>query len=239
MTKAEIKTGSPETSGEPQAFRIKSFARRQGRITPGQQKAMDDHWTLYGLDPRSPLNPVETFGNQNPIVLEIGFGNGDSLVEMAHQDPARNYIGIEVHRPGVGHLMLKAHEAGINNLRVYCDDAIDVLNHCIADGSLDRVQLFFPDPWHKTRHHKRRIVKEEFLRLIAQKMTPHGIFHAATDWEDYAMDMVERLEACPLFTSTVPASPFAPRPDYRPLTKFESRGHRLGHGVWDLIWTKQ
>lgn len=224
------------TATDPQNFRIKSFARRQGRITPAQQKALDEQWALYGLDPQVSLDTEGRFGNQNPMVLEIGFGNGDSLVEMALNDPGHNYVGIEVHRPGVGHLLIKTQEAGISNLRVYAHDAIDILNDCIADGSLERVQLFFPDPWHKTRHHKRRIVKQDFLKLIARKLIAGGIFHAATDWENYAYDMAEQFALSGLFTSVNPESPFSLRPDYRPLTKFEARGHRLGHGVWDLIY---
>lgn len=220
------------------AFRIKSFARRQGRITIAQQKALDEIWSQFGLEPDRVMDPVDCFGNQNPLVLEIGFGNGDSLVEMAKNDPERNYIGIEVHRPGVGHLLIKAEEAGISNLRVYAHDAIDILNDCIRDGAFERVQLFFPDPWHKTRHHKRRIVKQDFLKLIARKLHPNGTFHAATDWEDYAHDISEQLAQSGLYTSDDSESPFSPRPHYRPLTKFEARGHRLGHGVWDLIWRK-
>lgn len=227
---------APLNTPDPSSFRIKSFARRQGRITPAQQKALDELWELYGLEPHSELVPEIHFGNQNPIVLEIGFGNGDSLVEMAQNDPDRNYVGIEVHRPGVGHLLIKTQEAGVQNLRVYAHDAIDILNDCIADAALERVQLFFPDPWHKTRHHKRRIVKQDFLQLIARKLIPGGTFHAATDWENYATDMAEQFALSGLFRSENPESPFSPRPSYRPLTKFEARGHRLGHGVWDLIF---
>jgi len=226
----------PLISSDSQNFRIKSFARRQGRITAAQQKALDELWESYGLEPQFSMDAEQCFGNQKPIVLEIGFGNGDSLVEMAVSDPDHNFVGIEVHRPGVGHLLIKTQEAGISNLRVYAHDAIDILNDCIADDSLERVQLFFPDPWHKTRHHKRRIVKQDFLKLIARKLTSGGSFHAATDWEDYAYDMAEQIGQSGLFTSINPESPFSPRPDYRPLTKFEARGQRLGHGVWDLIY---
>lgn len=229
----------PLQPSEQKNFRIKSFARRQGRITPAQQKALDALWDLYGLDSDSKLEPHTQFGNLHPIVLEIGFGNGDSLVQMAQNNPDRNYVGIEVHRPGVGHILLKSQEAGISNLRVYAHDAIDILNDCIADATLERVQLFFPDPWHKARHHKRRIVKQDFLQLIARKLAPGGIFHAATDWEHYAYDMAEQFALSGLFTSENSDSPFSPRPDYRPLTKFEARGNRLGHGVWDLIFRLQ
>ncbi|MEN9681895.1 MAG: hypothetical protein RLZZ627_1788 [Pseudomonadota bacterium] len=227
---------APSIAPDPQTFRIRSFARRQGRITLAQQKALDELWERYGLEPQLSLDAENRFGNHHPIVLEIGFGNGDSLVEMALHDPDHNYVGIEVHRPGVGHLLIKTQEAGISNLRVYAHDAIDILNDCIADASLERVQLFFPDPWHKTRHHKRRIVKQEFLKLIARKLVSGGTFHAATDWENYAYDMAEQFNLSGLFTSVNPDSPFSPRPNYRPLTKFEARGHRLGHGVWDLIY---
>lgn len=227
---------APLTDSDPQNFRIKSFTRRQGRITPAQQKALDGLWEMYGLEPQDALDTETRFEKQYPIVLEIGFGNGESLVEMALNDPNHNYVGIEVHRPGVGHLLIKAQEAQITNLRVYAHDAIDILNDCIADESLERVQLFFPDPWHKTRHHKRRIVKQDFLKLIARKLISGGTFHAATDWENYAHDMVEQFNLSGLFTSVNPDSPFSPRPDYRPQTKFETRGHRLGHGVWDLIY---
>lgn len=230
---------APLEPSQHQNFRIKSFARRQGRITSAQQKALDDLWDLYGLNSDSRLDPQAHFGNQNPIVLEIGFGNGDSLVEMAQNNPDRNYIGIEVHRPGVGHLLIKLQEAQLTNLRVYAHDAIDILGDCISDDSLERVQLFFPDPWHKTRHHKRRIVKQEFLALIARKLAPGGTLHAATDWENYAYDMAEQFALCGLFFSENPDSPFSPRPSYRPLTKFEARGHRLGHGVWDLIFRRR
>jgi tRNA (guanine-N7-)-methyltransferase len=184
------------------------------------------------------LNAWEDFGREAPLILEIGFGNGDSLATMAAENPAANYIGIEVHRPGVGHLLLKIEEQGVSNLRVYCADAIDILTHCVADASLDRLQLFFPDPWHKKRHNKRRIVNAGFLELICCKLKPGGIFHAATDWEPYAEHMAETLAACPALLSLAANSPFSPRPDYRPLTKFESRGHRLGHGVWDLLYRR-
>lgn len=237
MTHDSANTG-PLQPSDPPNFRIKSFARRQGRITPAQQKALDELWDRYGLNPDSKLESLSHFGNTHPVVLEIGFGNGDSLVKMAQNDPDRNYVGIEVHRPGVGHLLIKTQEAEISNLRVYAHDAIDILNDCIADAALERVQLFFPDPWHKTRHHKRRIVKQDFLRLIARKLVPGGTFHAATDWENYAYDMAEQFALSGLFTSENPKSPFSSRPEYRPLTKFEARGHRLGHGVWDLIFRR-
>lgn len=238
MTETPLRPETPATE-DSHPRRIRSFAKRQGRITPGQQKALIDHWSDYGLDPGQLLHPESVFSNNQPLILEIGFGNGDSLFSMAQHRPDQNFIGIEVHRPGVGHLLLQVHEAGLSNLRIYDQDALEILEHCIPDQTLDRIQLFFPDPWHKTRHHKRRIVKPNFLELIACKLSPGGHFHAATDWEDYAMDMVQQLTSCELFESIQHPDPFSPRPDYRPQTKFESRGQRLGHGVWDLIWSKK
>lgn len=216
--------------------RIRSFARRQGRLTVGQSKALENLWHCYGLSPGQALNPVAVFGRSAPLVLEIGYGNGDSLVSMAQNAPETDFLGIEVHRPGVGHLLMKTQEIGLENLRTYCADAIEVLMHDIPDGSLDRVQLFFPDPWHKTRHHKRRIVNPNFLDLLSRKLKKGGSFHAATDWAPYAEHMAEMLEAHPDFTPRHGQSPYCERPDYRPETKFERRGQRLGHGVWDLIY---
>lgn len=219
--------------------RIRSFIRRQGRITSAQAKALEDLWPVYGLEPDQPLDAPAVFGRVAPVALEIGFGNGDSLATMAANHPENDYIGIEVHRPGVGHLLLKIEERGLSNVRVYCADAIDILNQQVTDASLDRLQLFFPDPWHKKRHNKRRIVNAGFLELVCRKLKPGGIFHAATDWEPYAEHMAETLQACPALCSLTADSPFSPRPDYRPLTKFESRGQRLGHGVWDLLYRRQ
>ena len=226
------------TISSPEPHRIRSFIRRQGRITAAQAKALEDLWPAYGLAPDQRLDAPTIFGRVAPLVLEIGFGNGDSLATMAAENPACDYIGIEVHRPGVGHLLLKIEAQGVGNVRVYCADAIDILTHCVADASLDRLQLFFPDPWHKKRHNKRRIVNAEFLALVCRKLKPGGIFHAATDWEPYAEHMAETLATCPALQSLTADSPFSPRPDYRPLTKFESRGQRLGHGVWDLLYRR-
>lgn len=226
-----------DTSADVPTHRIRSFSRRQGRITAAQSKAMVDLWPLYGLAPDTVLNPPAVFGRIAPLILEIGFGDGESLAAMAAEHRDCDHVGIEVHRPGVGHLLLRLKELGLANVRIYCADAIDILTHKIADASLDRVQLFFPDPWPKKRHHKRRIVNAEFLDLTARKLKPGGLFHAATDWEPYAIAMAENLTACPKFLSTVPGF-CAPRPDYRPLTKFETRGQRLGHGVWDLLYRR-
>ena len=217
--------------------RIRSFIRRQGRITVAQTKALSDLWPVYGLEPGQVLDAPVVFGRSAPLVLEIGFGNGEALATMAAENPDFNHVGIEVHRPGVGHLLLRLSKLALTNVRIYCADALEILTRNIADASLDRIQLFFPDPWPKKRHHKRRIVNADFLALVNRKLKPGGVFHAATDWEPYATAMAETLEACPELVSTAPG-PFTPRPRYRPRTKFESRGQRLGHGVWDLLYRR-
>lgn len=217
---------------------IRSFVSREGRLTAGQEQAIKTGWPLFGLDKTSPLNLAEVFGNDNPVTLEIGFGNGASLAEMALANPARNFIGIEVHTPGVGHLLRIMLEKDIQNIRIFDCDAIEVLKQAVADQSLDCVQLFFPDPWHKKRHHKRRIVQASFLDMLAQKLAPGGRFHAATDWENYAEHMLEVLSEHQGFENTA-ADNYIERPQARPLTKFEQRGQRLGHGVWDLVFKKK
>lgn len=219
---------------------IKSFVLRQGRLTKGQQQALEQGWSLYGIDPGNTLlNFQALFGNTAPVTLEIGFGNGETLAQMAQAEPARNFVGIEVHTPGVGHLLHLLLDRGINNVRVMNSDAVEVIQQRIPVASLDRVQLYFPDPWHKKRHNKRRIVQPEFVSLLASRLKPGGIFHMATDWEDYAQQMASVMQASPDFhTLVTDGGPFSPRPDFRPLTKFEQRGLRLGHGVWDLLYTK-
>lgn len=219
---------------------IKSFVLRQGRLTKGQQQALEQGWSLYGIDPGNTLlNFQALFGNTAPVTLEIGFGNGETLAQMAQAEPARNFVGIEVHTPGVGHLLHLLLDRGINNVRVMNSDAVEIIQQRIPVASLDRVQLYFPDPWHKKRHNKRRIVQPEFVSLLASRLKPDGIFHMATDWEDYAQQMATVMQASPDFhTLSTDGGSFSPRPDFRPLTKFEQRGLRLGHGVWDLLYTK-
>jgi tRNA (guanine-N7-)-methyltransferase len=218
--------------------RIKSFIRRQGRATVGQKQALENHWDKYCLSPQDEFDLLKAFGRQAPLIVEIGFGNGASLAEMAAANPDLNYLGIEVHRPGVGHLMMLLEERGISNVRIYHHDAIEILEQKIPDHSIAGVHLFFPDPWHKRRHHKRRIVRPSFLELLNKKLAPGGYFHAATDWEDYAKDMLATLSADAGLKNASPSGDYCPRPDYRPLTKFENRGLGLGHGVWDLVFTK-
>lgn len=215
--------------------KVRSFVKREGRLTKGQALALEKYWEDMGLNHENGLiDPVALFGNNNPVVLEIGFGMGKSLVEMAKNDPDTNYIGVEVHRPGVGACIALAKEQEVTNLKVYEHDAIEVLADCIKDQSLSTVQLFFPDPWHKKKHHKRRIVKPEFVESIRQKLTIGGVFHMATDWENYAECMLEDMQSSPGYENLSETNDYVPRPDSRPLTKFENRGQRLGHGVWDL-----
>ncbi|WP_076542356.1 tRNA (guanosine(46)-N7)-methyltransferase TrmB [Shewanella sp. UCD-KL21] len=219
--------------------KIRSFVLREGRLTKGQANAIEAHWPAMGLDytPEA-INLAEVFKRDADTVLEIGFGMGASLVEMAKAAPELNYIGIEVHKPGVGACLVDAGEAEITNLRVYHHDAMEVLENSIADGSLARVQLFFPDPWHKKRHHKRRIVQAEFAQLIRRKLKIGGVFHMATDWENYSEHMLEVMSAAEGYKNQSATNTVVERPDHRPLTKFEARGHRLGHGVWDIMFER-
>ena len=217
---------------------IRSFIRRQGRITLGQQFALEQWWDRYGLSYEKPLETVSTFGREAPLIVEIGFGNGQALAEMARANSGNDYIGIEVHRPGIGHLLLNLDNHQTDNVRVYCHDAIEILSEKISDNSLAGLQLFFPDPWPKNRHHKRRIVDSYFIALVSQKLKRGGYLHMATDWQAYAKVMLSVAGENKSLVNESPDSTFCPRPDYRPLTKFERRGIRLGHGVWDLIFRK-
>jgi tRNA (guanine-N7-)-methyltransferase len=213
---------------------IRSFVVRAGRMTKAQKSAFESGWDSYGLrlaDGQIDLNAL--FGRDNTKVVEIGFGMGGSLLEMAEDQPDTDFIGIEVHPPGVGSLINAAQEKQISNLKVYLADATDVLDECFADGSLDRVQIYFPDPWHKKKHNKRRIIQPTFLQLIRKKLRLGGLLHMATDWQPYAEQMLELISDADGFKNT--AKDYAPRPDFRPMTKFERRGEKLGHGVWDLM----
>ena len=222
-----------------QRRRIRSFVLRPGRMTEGQRRALDDGLPRFGLQREDGLlDPEQVFGRSAPLVMEIGFGMGQSLVEMAAAQPDTNFIGVEVHRPGVGRLLHAMLEGEVDNIRVYCDDAVAVLENCIGDGMLDGVQVFFPDPWHKKRHHKRRLIQPDFVKLLCRRLAPGGFLHLATDWENYAEQMMEVLSAEPELINAAGPGEFAPRPDHRPLTKFEQRGQRLGHGVWDLLFKK-
>lgn len=218
---------------------VKSYVKREGRLTNAQANAIETHWGSLGLDYTGTLIDFsKEFGNNNSLVLEIGFGMGHSLVETAKQNPDKNYIGIEVHTPGVGACIASAVEENVNNLRVFEHDAVEVLKNCVADNSLSKLQLFFPDPWHKKRHHKRRIVQSAFVESIRQKLAIGGVFHMATDWENYAEHMLEIMQSAEDFTNQSKSSDYVPRPESRPVTKFEKRGERLGHGVWDLMFER-
>ena len=219
--------------------RIRSFVKREGRLTVGQERALALLFPLYGLalEDRK-LNLEDVFGRSAPVIFEIGFGNGSSLAEMAANNPQQNYIGVEVHRPGVGNLLLQIEERKLSNLRVINDDAVDVLKQMIPDESLDAVYLFFADPWHKKRHHKRRIVQKYFVQLLRKKLKSGGVFHIATDWENYAQHMMTIMSEAEGFENVAGKNQYIPKPGYRPLTKFEQRGQRLGHGVWDLLFKK-
>jgi len=200
---------------------------------------LENHWDRYCLDATANYDFVQVFGRDAPLIIEIGFGNGESLAKMAAANPDTDYIGIEVHRPGVGHLMMLLDQQGISNVRIFCHDAIEIIEQKIADASLAGVHLFFPDPWPKKKHHKRRIVRQSFVELLVRKLEPDGYFHAATDWQNYAESMLAVLSVEPALYNTSSTDDYCERPEYRPLTKFEQRGIRLGHGVWDLIFRKR
>lgn len=220
---------------------IKSYVIRAGRTTQAQTRGLMAIWPRLGLnvaDGRQDLDAL--FGRRAHRVVEIGFGMGGSLIEQAETHPETDFIGIEVHAPGVGKLLDEADKRGLTNLRVYREDALAVLEQCLPADSIDTLQLFFPDPWPKKKHHKRRIVQPAFVELIRSRLAVGGYFHLATDWEAYAEWMAATLAAAPGFANTAGATtaPYVPRPAFRPLTKFEARGEKLGHGVWDLIYRR-
>lgn len=236
---SQFKTQQEAEAAGVYVQKIRSFVKREGRLTNGQSKAIEAYWPVMGLEHvNGPIDFSESFGRTAPIVLEIGFGMGKSLVEMAANEPDKDFIGIEVHRPGVGTCLAEANELGINNLRIFEHDAVEVLADCIADNSVDRLQLFFPDPWHKKRHHKRRIVQPEFVEKLRSKLKLGGMFHMATDWENYAEHMLLVMSQASGFVNQSESNDYVARPENRPLTKFEQRGHRLGHGVWDLMFER-
>ena len=218
--------------------RIKSFVKRGGRMGTGQIKALQELAPKYVL-PHMPAAPDwnAVFGRSAPRVLEIGFGMGDATAKIAALRPEDDFICCEVHEAGVGSLLQRIEEAGLTNIRILQHDAVEVLETMVPPGTLAGVHLFFPDPWHKKRHHKRRLVQAPFMAKLVQHLAPGGYFHAATDWEPYAQQMLEVLSAEPLLQNT--AAGFAEKPAYRPLTKFEARGLRLGHGVWDLVFRRK
>lgn len=223
---------------DPTERRIRSFVTRAGRLSTGQVKAIETYAPQFCLPyQKEVLDFDRAFGRQAPTVLEIGFGMGDTTAAIATAMPDKNFLGVEVHTPGVGSLLKLIGEQGLQNLRLIQHDAFEVITHMIAPQLLAGVHIFFPDPWHKARHNKRRLIQSSFVDLLAARIAPGGYLHCATDWQDYAEQMLEVLGAEPSLQNT--ADGYAPRPDYRPVTKFEKRGLRLGHGVWDLVFTKR
>ena len=225
---------------QPKHRPIRSFVLRQGRLTPAQQRALDEAMPRFGVTYTAhPLNLAALFGRNGSSakIVEIGFGMGETTAAIAQAQPERDFLGIEVHTPGVGSLLRHIQARNLENVRVVQHDAVDVLRHMIPDASLDGVHIFFPDPWHKKRHHKRRLIQADFVAILVGKLKVGGYEHVATDWQEYAEWTLDVLRAEPRLENT--ASDYAPRPDYRPLTKFEQRGLRLGHGVWDLIFRRR
>ena len=217
---------------------IRSFVLRQGRVSIAQARACAQLLPRYGIPyAPQPLDLERTFGRNAPKILEIGFGMGETTAAIAAAHPENDYLGIEVHTPGVGSLLKRIDERGIGNLRLIQHDAVEVLREMIAPGSLDGAHIFFPDPWPKKRHHKRRLVQPDFVALLASRIKPGGYVHLATDWQEYAEQMLAVLSAEPMLANT--AAGYAPRPHYRPQTKFETRGLKRGHGVWDVVFRKQ
>ena len=218
---------------------IRSYVVRSGRITESQRRAFEAHWPFFGLELGSGELDIESiFGSAASVVVEIGFGMGDSLLKMAQASPHQQFLGIEVYPPGVGSIMKRAYDARLKNLRVYLADANDVIEECIGKNTIDRMQLFFPDPWHKKKHNKRRIVTHSFVQLVRSRLVLNGVFHMSTDWKAYAEQMLEIMEQSDGFSNCAGAGKFSVKPDYRPLTKFELRGARLGHDVWDLVFKR-
>ena len=215
--------------------RIRSFVLRAGRVGPGQARALAELGPQFLLPYQpQPLDLNLLFGRAAPKILEIGFGMGEGMADIAQAHPENDYLGVEVHTPGVGALLKQLGERGLSNVRIIQHDAVEVLSQMLPPASLDGAHIFFPDPWHKTRHHKRRLIQPSLVHLLASRLQPGGYLHLATDWEDYAVQMLTVLRAEPTLVNT--ATDYAPRPESRPLTKFEARGLRLGHGVWDLLF---
>jgi tRNA (guanine-N7-)-methyltransferase len=230
---------SDELSPADRMRRIRSFVLREGRMTPAQQRAFDTLWSRFGIDYRgSPQDFDTTFGRQAPRVMEIGFGNGEALAWASEHDQARDFIGVEVHGPGVGRLMNALATRNAGNVRLYKHDAVEVLEHEIAPGSLAEVRIWFPDPWHKKRHNKRRLIQPGFVALLASRMAPDGLLHLATDWQAYAEHMLKVMEASPEWRNPCGTGCYADKPEWRIETHFERRGMKLGHGVWDLLYRR-
>ncbi len=237
-----IETENPQIEetqkAETNHRRIRSFVLRQGRLTKGQERALEIGWPLFGIAYAEKLLDLNAVFNRTDSkkILEIGFGMGESTAKIAQTLPEHDFLAVEVHTPGVGSLLKLIQEQALTNIRVIQHDVVEVLQHMIANASLDGVHIFFPDPWHKKRHHKRRLIQAEFVKLLCSKLKTGGYLHVATDWQEYAEWVLDVLNAEPLLQNTVES--YAEKPSYRPLTKFENRGIKLGHGVWDLVFTR-
>ena len=223
---------------DPTEHRIRSFVTRAGRLSTGQERGLKEFGPQFLVEhTKEALDYEKAFGRKAPVILEIGFGMGGTTAHIAKVMPEKDFIGVEVHTPGVGSLLKMIGDEGITNLRVIQHDAVEVLRDMIPAGSLAGVHIYFPDPWHKARHNKRRLIQSPFVKTLCEHLAPGGYIHLATDWEDYAVQMLEVLSAEPALRNT--ADGYAPQPAYRPLTKFENRGLKLGHGVWDLVFEKK
>ena len=231
-------TVADSRSEEPARRPVRSFVLRQGRMSPAQQRALDTLLPRLGIAyAQEPLDFPTVFGRRAPVILEIGFGMGETTAAIAGAHPQHDFLGLEVHGPGVGALLNRVDAAGLANVRVIQHDAVEVIAHMIPVDSLAGIHVYFPDPWPKKRHHKRRLLQPDFVHALAQRLTPGGYLHAATDWEEYAQEILSTFAAAPLLENTV--ADFAPRPAWRPETKFETRGLKLGHGVWDIVFRRR
>ena len=237
---AQSHTEEEKTAGEPPFMRpVRSFVLRAGRLTEGQKRALDELWPLYGIDEdKNQLDLKILFGNDHPVIMEIGFGNGDATWQMAQAHPEENYLGVEVHQPGVGRLLLNMKRHGIVNIRIANDDAVEFLRERVPDESLNGVRIYFPDPWPKKRHHKRRLIQSSFIELLASRMCKGALIHLATDWEPYAQHMLAVLKSSHDFENVSASGYFCHQPKWRPETKYEKRGEGLGHQVRDLLFVR-
>ena len=236
-----LSADTPETGASERYERaVRSYVLRAGRVTEGQKRALQELWPAWGIEPGSGLLDFRAvFGNDRPVIMEIGFGNGEATWRMAQASPEENFLGVEVHKPGVGRLLLKIEEHGLGNVRIACEDAVALLRDRVPDASLAGVRIYFPDPWPKKRHHKRRIVQAPFVELLAGKLAPGGIVHLATDWAPYAEHMLEVMQGCGEFENLSLVGTYCEKPDWRPPTKYEKRGERLGHEVADLVFRRR
>lgn len=216
--------------------KIRSFVMRAGKLTNGQKRALDELLPQFLLDESQIFNQQSSFGNDRPLYLDIGFGNGESLIYIAKMYPEINFIGMEVHAPGVGHLLLNIEKHQLKNIKIYQFDGVEVLKNCFTENSIDALHIYFPDPWHKKRHHKRRLIQADFMQLITQKLKDQARVHIATDWQEYALHIQEVFTQFPHYQNIEKNNDFTKRPDWRPITKFERRGINLGHDSYDLVY---